>query len=288
MEHSAYLIAEIGGNHGGDPNKADDLIRAAAMAGADAIKMQAYRPEYLVTGDAPAYWGASGTQRQYFETTASFPLAVWKHLAAQASAYRIAFLLSAFDEELVDELDPLVAAWKVASGDITHQSLIRRIASKGKPVLLSTGASTIPEIYQALEWLGELPVCIMHCCLSYPAYANDANLRCILTLRKTFTREIGWSDHILGNPDVLRTAYALGANALEKHFTIHTDADGPDHTHSWTPLSLRADREAVDHLRDYLGTGEKIVQQCESAARRYARRSMHRIDGQPRMLRPNY
>lgn len=282
-EHPAYLIAEIGGNHGGNPATAEALIRAAAQAGADAVKFQAYRPEYLVTRDATAYWGA-GTQAEYFAKTASFPQSVWAHLAEVAAESEVTFLLSAFDEQLVDDLDALVPAWKIASGDITHEALIRHIAAKGKPILLSTGASTPSEIRRAVSWCGDCPVAIFHCVLSYPALASEANLLAIQTLAMEYPI-VGWSDHII-DADVVPAAYTLGARVIEKHFTTDRAHDGPDHAHSWDPVHLRQTRRTVDELRGWLGSGEKVVQQSETAARVGARRALHEVDGKPRMLRP--
>lgn len=296
-EHPCYLIAEIGVQHRNDRVLAGELITAAARAGADAVKFQAYRADWLATKESAPYWDTykipASTQWDYFHQTEAAPFEFYADMAAHAAASGVAFLCTAFDEHLVDELDPLVPAWKIASGDITHEALIRHIASKGKPIILSTGASTLDEIHQALNWLpSHIPVALLHCCLSYPTRASDANLSAIRTLQ-TFTagrsnppQVIGWSDHIVDEP-VVGLAYVLGARIIEKHFTLDVDAQG-DAFHAWTPETLQSDRREIELYRRILGTGEKLVQGCETAARRYARRSLHVVDGEQRMLRPAF
>lgn len=267
------------------------LIREAAKAGADAVKFQAYRPEYLVAPDTPTYWSNPGSakhQADYFQETATFSYETWERLADTAQEMGVEFLCTAFDEQLVDELDPLVARWKIASGDITHLGLVTRVASKGKPVILSTGASTIREIAQAVACIPSVPVTLLHCVLGYPTPPGQANLRAIRTLAHAFPScAIGWSDHVPHDETVV-AAFCCGASVIEKHFTLDRTADGPDHAHSWDPGTLADTKARLAVFDALLGTGEKIVQPCESGARRYARRSEHLIDGHPRMLRPAY
>jgi len=286
-----YLVAEIGVHHENSAQKARDLIAAAAAAGADAVKFQAYRADWLSTPDAPPYWDTSKTpaanQWAMFKASEALPTAEYAALAQYATECGVDFLVTAFDPFLVDELDPLVPAWKIASGDITHRTLVEHIASKGKPVLLSTGASTLREIDTALTWLADVPVALLHCVLAYPTLARHANLLAIPVLADRFDRTVGWSDHVVDG-DVVPTAYALGARIIEKHFTLDRAQAGGDHYHSWTPETLAQTVAEIRALQPILGTGEKTVQQCETAARRGARRALHEVDGEPRWLRPAF
>lgn len=299
-EHPPYLIAEIGTHHNNDPVLARELIAAAASAGADAVKFQAYRADWLVTKDAPPYWRladwaagkSSGSQWEAFKATEAMPIEQYYFLADYAKEQGVDFLMTAFDEWLVDELDPLVPAWKIASGDITHEALLRHIASKGKPIILSTGASTLREVNHArftIREVADVPLALLHCVLAYPTLAAQANLLAISTMALYFSHDaiFGWSDHVIDR-DVIPVAYTLGARIFEKHFTLNREQPGGDHYHSWTPTTLTQTKAELEVLRAMLGSGEKIVLQCETPARRGARRCIRLIDGQPRMLRPGF
>lgn len=295
VKANPYLIAEIGMHHNNDGVLARELIAAAAEAGAHAVKFQAYRADWLAAKDSAPYWDVkqgpqAQSQWEAFKASEAMPIEEYYFLAAYAKEKGVDFLITAFDEWLVDELDPLVPIWKIASGDITHEALIRHIASKGKPILLSTGASTQKEIATAIAWAGGMSanLALLHCVLAYPTRAADANLDAISTMRLVWPEWIiGWSDHVVDD-SVVPLAVALGARIIEKHFSLDRRQVGGDHYHSWTPQLLRKDIEQIRVLQEILGDGLKIPRQCESAARRLARRALHEVNGEQRMLRPAF
>ena len=282
-----YLFAEIGVQHERNVPIAKTHIAAAAEAGADAVKFQAYRADWLTTKDAPPYWDTQAlqaeTQWEYFKRTEALSVDAYRELEAYARNCGVEFLITAFDEWLVDQLDPLVPFWKIASGDITHQALVQHIASKGKSVLLSTGASTLAEIERARCWLMAVPVTLLHCVLSYPTRAQDANLAAIRVLQEHFPDcAIGWSDHI-SDRSVVPLAWLAGAQVIEKHFALGA---GGDAFHAWTPASLRQDVQDMRAMQQIFGEDAKRVLPCEEAARVGARRSPQLVDGEYRMVRP--
>lgn len=278
-----YLIAEVGVNHDNDLARAHALIRLAAAAGADAVKFQAYRSHLLAAAYAPAYWDTTKTpetsQRALFDQHPAFTVAEYTALARTCAACGVDFLVTAFDTELVDALDPLVPAWKVASADLTNRPYLAHIARKGKPVLLSTGAANLGEITGAVAFLrthGAPVVIVLHCVLTYPCSPAAANLRAIRTLETVGADAVGYSDHVPANWYIVPLAYVLGATVIEKHFTDDITRPGNDHHHAWDGESLRAARGTCREITPALGTGNRLtVPAHELPARRHARRSWH-------------
>lgn len=280
-----YVIAEIGVNHEGSLSLARDLITAAHDAGANAAKFQTYKADLIAVRDSPAYWDTSkeqtATQHALFSKFDTFGPAEYESLAEHCAQVGIDFLSTPFDLGAVDLLDPLVPFFKVASADICNAPLLRRIASKGKPVILSTGASNVDEIERALRWLDEAgapTVVLLHCILNYPTIDKNAHLRMLMGLRQAFPdRLVGYSDHTLPSSSMLSltTAYSLGACVLEKHFTLDKSLPGNDHYHAMDPDDLRAAIAGLVKVREILGpTRYKEPLTTESPARRYARRSV--------------
>ncbi len=185
-----------------------------------------------------------------------------------------------FDLEAVDFLDELVPVFKISSSDITNTPFVRYIAKKGKPIFLSTGASTIGEINDAvttIEEEGNKQIVILHCVLSYPTKYEDANLNMIIHLKKIFPSYlIGISDHTLPDKNmlVLTTAVLLGAKVIEKHFTFDKSLKGNDHYHSMDFHDLKIFMENLDLIDKILGQSEKKPLEIEMPARKYARRSI--------------
>ncbi len=275
-----YIIAEAGVNYENDLDVAKEMVKEAASAGADAIKFQTYKAETLAAKDSPAYWDTDQTQRDFFKRYDSFGAEEYIELAKEAEKRNIVFMSTPFDDEAVDFLDTLMPAYKIASADITNVPFLRHIAEKNKPILLSTGASTIEEIENAIaeiKKIGDIPIVPLHCILSYPTSYEDANLNMITHLKTVFPKHlIGYSDHT--KPDrgmsILVTAYLLGATILEKHFTLDKTLPGNDHYHAMDPEDLKLLNENLDIISRSLGSKQKHVIDAEKPARANARRSL--------------
>jgi sialic acid synthase SpsE len=276
------IIAEAGVNHEGSRDLARRLVDEAAEGGADAIKFQTYRAESLAVEASPAYWDISKeptpSQRALFAKYDSLWKDDFEVLKAHCDDVGIEFMSTPFDPESAKFLAALVDVFKVASADITNHPFLRLIASFGKPVVLSTGASTISEIAAALEILGAAtPVCLMHCVLNYPTAREDANLGMILDLRTRFPETVpGYSDHTVPDESmiVLTTAALLGARVIEKHFTFDKSLPGNDHYHAMNADDLRALRARLDDTFSVVGDVSKHPLPSELPARRFARRSL--------------
>lgn len=273
--HPCWVIAEAGANHDSNPVKARELVHAAAEAGADAVKFQTYQASKLSTRTAPLYWnGHEASQWECFDKLDKLPL---EELAKLVQDSPIPVFSTPFDLEAVDELDAMgVACFKLASADITYRDLVERVASKGKPVLLSTGASTIPEIFEAIGWchsVGNRDVALLQCTLKYPCPPEAVNLRMMDDLQR-FGRPVGLSDHSIGLA-VPFAAAALGASMLEKHYTLRKDDQGsPDHHMSVDPAELAAMVRGIRQVEAALGAHHKEPVGAEAEALLYARRSV--------------
>jgi len=287
-----FLIAEAGVNYYDIAKKeniepieaAKLMIKDAANAGADAIKFQTYKAEKIASKYSPAYWDTAkeSTKSQYelFKKYDKFGEKEYKELAKYAKEKNIIFMSTPFDEEAVDFLDGLMPVFKISSSDITNIPFIRYIAKKQKPVFLSTGASTIKEIRDAVSTIekeGNDKVVIMHCILNYPTKYENANLGMIMHLQKLFPNYlVGYSDHTLPDPCmvILTTAALLGAKVIEKHFTLDKTLPGNDHYHSMNTEDLRRFVNNLRLLEKIIGRKIKEPLESESSARKYARRSI--------------
>lgn len=270
-----YFIAEIGSNFDGDLQRAKDLIYLAKEAGADAAKFQHYTAGSLVSdlgfdqlGDRQSHQAT--WKKSVYETYEDASLnrewtAALKKTCDEAG---IAFFTSPYSFELVDYVDPFVPAFKVGSGDITWLEIIERMASKGKPVLLATGASDIADVQRAADTvLSSTPdLVLMQCNTNYTAGADNYDylqLNVLHTYESLYPGVIlGLSDHMPGHVSVLG-AVALGARIIEKHFTDSNDRDGPDHSFAMNPSTWR---EMVDRTRELeasLGDGIKKIEENE-------------------------
>jgi N-acetylneuraminate synthase len=284
--HSApYVIAEIGVNHEGSLEQAMKLIDLAKQGGADAAKFQSYKAGTLASKHSPSYWDTSKepTRSQYelFQKYDRFGADEFAALAEHCRKVGIDFLSTPFDDAAVEFLDPLVSFYKIASADLTNIPFLRRIARKGKPVVLSTGASTLGEIDTALATLtrsGCNDIALLHCILNYPTENVNAHLRMIQGLRRAYPeRVIGYSDHTLPDDAMtpLVSAYLLGAVILEKHFTHDKTLPGNDHYHAMDVADLARFVDITRRVRTLLGDGDhKEPVPAEAIARRNARRSI--------------
>ncbi len=274
-----FVVAEIGINHGGNLEQAHRMIDAAADAGADAVKFQTFRADRMMLPVRERLAQQEAGSESAYEMFRRMELGCEAHeqLKKHADGRGVVFLSTPFDEESADLLERIgVPAFKVASSDITHTPLLRHIAAKKKPVLLSTGMSFLNEVADALLTLksaGARDVLLLHCTSCYPAEPEQLNLRAIETLRGHFGLPVGYSDHSLGIIASLM-AVAIGAVLLEKHFTLDKQANGPDHKLSMDPAELRS---LIQHLREVeasLGSGRKRPVPGERENRRLSRRSI--------------
>lgn len=280
-----YVIAEIGVNHEGSLDIAQRLIELAAAGGADAAKFQSYKADTLASKDSPAYWDTTKeptlSQHELFKKYDSFLPSDYELLSFHAKECGIDFLSTPFDDAAVDYLTPLVPFFKIASADITNVPLLRRVGRTHKPVLLSTGASTVDEVdfaISTLEGSGASEVVLLHCILNYPTENHNAHLRMITGLRHRYPdRLIGYSDHTIPDPKLtsLLTAWLLGAVVLEKHFTNDKTLPGNDHYHAMDKDDLRNFCRRVDEISNLLGDAtDKAPIESEEIARLNARRSI--------------
>lgn len=279
-----FLIAEAGVNYENDLNVALRMIEEAASASADAIKFQSYKAETLASRFSPAYWDTEKepTRSQYelFKKYDHLNVADYQKLAEHARRCGIHFITTPFDEHFVEALAPLMPVIKVASADLTNYPLLHHIARQQKPVILSTGASTLGEVDDSVRFLkaqGVRQIALLHCVLSYPCRPEDANLGVITHLRAAFPDLIiGYSDHVppAYGCAALTTAWMLGARILEKHFTLDKTKPGNDHYHAMDPQDIREFRAQCDYMTTLIGSDRKTVFPCEEEARRQARRSL--------------
>lgn len=238
LRKNVLIIAEAGNCHEGDVGRAKEMILQAKAAGVDAIKFQTIIPERLVSPD----------QAERLARLKRFQLTYdqFQALAELAQQTGILFLSTPFDVDSAAFLNPLVPAFKVASGDITFFPLLKTIAAFGKPVLLSTGASTMAEVKRSLTELNGVDVCLLHCVVGYPTPLAQANLQRIALL-KQFAVTVGYSDHTLGLAAPL-AAVAAGARVIEKHFTLDKNlSDFRDHQLAVNPTELT---ELVTRIRE--------------------------------------
>jgi N,N'-diacetyllegionaminate synthase len=277
----AFVIAEAGVNHNGDLGLALRLIDAAADAGADAVKFQTFRTDALVTSDAPkagyqAETTGDGGQRAML---ARLELTADAHvdLRDRSHAHGLVFFSAPFDEASADLLERVgVPVFKVPSGEITNVPLLRHVAAKGRPIILSTGMSTIDEVDRAVETVraaGDPPLALLHCVSAYPAPAAETNLRAIDALRTRFGCPVGLSDHTLGTA-VAIAAVARGAVIIEKHLTLDKTLPGPDHRASLDPAEFCSLMRAIREVESALGDGNKRPMASEADTRRVARKSL--------------
>ena len=276
-----FIIAEAGSNHNGSLEQAKRLIDVAVDASADAVKFQLFRASKLY----PKAAGRSDylkLDRSIYDiiTDMEMPYEWLPKLAAYCDDKKIIFLSSVFDEESVDILDPYVPASKIASYEMTHLPLVRHIAKKGKPVIISTGTANLEEVDETVEAFfatGNKDLMLMQCTASYPAPVGSLNLRAIITMKEAFQVPVGLSDHSRDPFVAPMAAVALGANLVEKHYTLSNHLPGPDHPFALEPSELC---EMVQKIRDVtqsLGTGEKAAQPVEGELRAFARRAIFAV-----------
>jgi N-acetylneuraminate synthase len=278
-----YIIAEIGVNHEGNIELAKRLIDEAAEGGAHAAKFQSYKAGLIASKNSPAYWDQTKepTDSQYklFQKYDGFGPEEYIALAKHCKKMGIDFMSTPFDLDAVDFLEPLMPAFKVASADITNVPLIRKCAATGKPLIISTGAATLPEIEFALSTAkaaGAKRISLLHCVLNYPTPEENAQLGMITTLKRIFPDTvIGYSDHVAPDKTIsaLEAAMLLGASVLEKHFTHDKSLPGNDHYHAMNKDDLKAFINKAVKYKIMISDNSKDLSK-EQAAITHARRSI--------------
>jgi N-acetylneuraminate synthase len=273
-----FVIAEAGSNHDGKLDQARRLIDVAANARADAVKFQLFRARTLYARSA-GQTDYLKLPRAIYDIIADLemPYEWLPRLAEHAGERGILFLASVFDEEAADRIDPLVEAYKVASYEMTHLPLITHLARKGKPLVISTGTADLDEVAETVGHVratGGVGLALMQCTAAYPAPLEALNLRAIPTMKAAFGVPVGLSDHSRDPLVAPMAAVALGANLLEKHFTLSNHLPGPDHAFAVEPRELASMIARVREVEQALGTGRKEVQPAEQELRSFARRAI--------------
>ena len=262
-----FIIAEAGVNHNGSLELAKNLVDAAAVAGADAVKFQTFKASNLVNKLAP-----KANYQKRFTVVPETQHAMLARLELDDVAHhtimehcrskKILFLSSPFDIKSVDMLNELgMPIFKIPSGEITNLPYLRHVSRLGKEIILSTGMSNLQEVEDALriiegEGTPRSRITVLHATTEYPCPMSDVNLNAMLTIQKAFQVKVGYSDHTNGI-EVPIAAVALGARVIEKHFTLDCAMDGPDHKASLEPVDLKAMVSAIRNIEKALGDGVK-------------------------------
>ena len=265
------IIAEAGVNHNGSLEIAKELIDIASECGADIVKFQTAKLDSLVSKHAVMadYQKENlGVEKSQKDMLKKLLLKFEDFIELADYCKRkgnIQFLSTPFDMESVRFLNGLQDIWKIPSGEITNYPYLLEIARTGKPIIMSTGMSTLPEISAALDLLklnGAGEISLLHCNTQYPTPFSDVNLRAMQTMRDKFDCKVGYSDHTLGI-DVPIAAVAMGAEIIEKHFTLDKNMEGPDHKASLEPRELKAMVQAIRNVEKAMGDGVKRVSASE-------------------------
>lgn len=278
------IIAEAGVNHNASMDMARRMVKEAARAGADYVKFQTAVPELVISSIAPKaeyQKETTGEGESQLEMCKAIhlPLTAYPELAELCRKEGIGFMSTPFDLVSIDSLAEIgMDYWKIPSGEITNLPYLRKIAAKGGRVILSTGMSTLDEVADAVDVLekggiSRDDIILLHCTTQYPTPYSDVNLKAMDRLRELHTGGVGYSDHTLGI-EVPVAAAALGAQVIEKHFTLDKNLPGPDHRASLDPAELAAMVKAVRHIETALGSGEKKVAESERPNIEVARKSI--------------
>lgn len=291
-EGKPVLIAEVGVNYYDIArvrgmtllDAAKLMVLEAVRAGIHAVKFQSYRAETLAARESPSYWDLNEnpvtSQRELFSGFDKFGPAEYAELAHFSEQNGIEFFSTAFDEYAADYLEPLMNVYKISSSDLSNIPFVEYQAKKGKPVLLSVGASNADEIDRAVETIrrvNDCPLTLLHCVLEYPTPLHETNLLKIVSLKKRYPDcFIGYSDHTKPTPDTIVTnaAVFLGARVIEKHFTLDKTLPGNDHFHAMDPADARNILNGMELSDMLMGCGDLICLESELTARRNARRSL--------------
>ena len=267
------VIAEAGVNHNGSLELAFELIDAASDAGADVVKFQTFKAENLVTQSADKadyQLGTTDLEETQFEMIKKLELSYDMHLKliSRCKEKGIRFSSTGFDTSSVDVLIELgVDFLKIPSGEITNLPHLRHVGSRGLPIILSTGMSTMQEVKDAVRILEQAgsnksDITVLHCNTEYPTPMEDVNLRVMFSMENEISVKVGFSDHTLGI-EVPIAAVALGATIIEKHFTLDRSMEGPDHAASLEPDELKQMVSSIRNIEKVMGDGLKKPSKSE-------------------------
>lgn len=285
------IIAEIGVNYYDFAKSmnislidaAKKMIDECKKAGIAIVKFQTYKSEKLAADYSPSYWDLNeeptSSQKELFSKFDKLGESDFEEIALYCKKENIEFMSTPFDLESAEYINKLVSRHKIASADITNVKLMKKIASFKKPVLLSTGASNLEEIEDAVNLLngnGCFDITLLHCVLSYPTASENANLWKIKELKKKFSNcKIGYSDHTVFSNDILLSVWYLGAEIIEKHFTLDRNFKGNDHYHAGDPNDFQSFiRKCNTHLC-VIGKRKSWILDCEKVSRTNARRGCY-------------
>lgn len=275
------IIAEIGVNHNGDVSTAKKMIEVAKECGADIVKFQTFNTDALTSKFAKMaeYQKKNiGEEKSQKDMLKSLALSYddFRELADYCKKVGIMFLSTPFDIGSVHFLDSLQDIWKIPSGEITNYPYLVEIAKTKKKIILSTGMCTMDEVEASLKVLknnGAADITLLHCTTDYPAPLESVNLKAMLTLKEKFGCPVGYSDHTKGI-EVSVAAVAMGAEVIEKHFTLDRNMPGPDHKASLEPDELKELVNAIRNVEKALGDGNKKPTESELQNRNVARKSI--------------
>lgn len=260
-----YVIAEIGINHNGDIDLAKRLISVAVAAGCDAVKFQKRTVDVVYTADELAKPRESpfGTTNGDLKRGLEFGREEYEDIDAYCKAVRIAWFASCWDEDSVNFIDQFhPPCYKIASASLTDDSLLRHTRAKGKPIILSTGMSTLNEIDHAVGVLGTEDLILLHACSTYPANYDELNLRVIPALRERYSLPIGYSGHETGIPSTV-AAVVMGACCVERHITTDRAMWGSDQAASLEPNGITRVVRDIRLIEQSMGDGVKRVYERE-------------------------
>ena len=281
MKH-VFIIAEAGVNHNGSLDLAKQLVRVAKEAGVDAVKFQTFDTDSLVTKSAikaEYQVNNTGNRDSQYDMLKSLELSKQDYLELKALCrdLEIEFMSTPFDEGSITFLEELgVSRFKLPSGEITNYPYLVKLAMTQKPIVMSSGMATIEDIEAAIDVLkknGTKDISLLHCTTEYPAPFDEINLNAMLTLKERFGLKIGYSDHTKGI-EVPIAAVAMGAEIVEKHFTLDKSLEGPDHKASLEPDELFAMVKAIRNVESAIGDGEKKPSKSEAKNKAVARKSI--------------
>jgi len=279
---STFIIAEAGVNHNGSLEMAFQLCDAAQRAGADAIKFQTFKTELVITKNVEmATYQKNNVQKMISQFDLVKPLELsyrdFEAIKDRCNQIGIMFLSTAEEEKSLNFLISLGVPWlKVGSGELTNIPYLRQIGGKKMDVILSTGIGCLGEVetaYNTLLDAGSKSVTLLHCTTEYPCPMEEVNLQAMVTLKNAFKTKVGYSDHTLGN-EVAIAAVAMGAQIIEKHFTLDRKLEGPDHQASLEPDELKTMIQSIRNIEKALGDGIKKPTQSELNIKAVVRKSI--------------
>lgn len=282
ISNETFIIAEAGVNHNGDKNLAYKLIDVAKESGADAVKFQTFKAEKGIskyTQMADYQKKNLGKEDSQIEMIKKLELSYkdFEDLKKYCDEKGIIFLSTPFDEESIEFLDKLVPYYKIPSGEIVNYPYLKLIAEKNKPIIMSTGMANLSDVEKALDTIYSInqhtEIYLLHCTTNYPTPYEEVNLKAMITLKEAFKLPVGYSDHTLGI-EVPIAAVAMGAQIIEKHFTLDRNLPGPDHKASLKPNELKAMVNAIRNIEKALGNGIKKPNKSEKEIEKVVRKKL--------------